>query len=86
MNGRADVVNFFPVAFNLSSVFEQWPLTNSEYHLSQADSGVKIVYTGLTQASAFDYLNDPLTPDTYGTNFDEALTNADTKLNPTRQP
>jgi hypothetical protein len=78
INGRADVVNFFPVAFNLSSVFQQWPLTNSEYHLSQADSGVKIVYTGLTEGNAFDYLNDPLTPDTYGANFDEALTNADT--------
>src|SRR5208282_963088 len=78
VNGRADVINFFPVAFNLARALEQWPWTNSEYHLSQEDKAVKIVYTALTPGNAFDYLNNPLTPDTYGTNFDEALTNADT--------
>jgi alpha-tubulin suppressor-like RCC1 family protein len=78
VNGRADVINFFPVAFNLVRVLEQWPLTNSEYHLSQAGNAVKMVYTALTPGNAFDYLNDPLTPDNYGTNFDKALTSADT--------
>jgi hypothetical protein len=78
VNGRADVINFFPVAFKLARALEQWPWTNSEYHLSQEDKAVKMVYTGLTPANAFDYLNNPLTPNTCGTNFNRALTNADT--------
>lgn len=78
VNGRADAINFFPVAFKLARVLEQWPWTNSEYHLSQEDKAVKMVYTGLTPDNAFDYLNNPLTPATYGANFNRALTNADT--------
>jgi alpha-tubulin suppressor-like RCC1 family protein len=78
IQGRSDLVNFFPVAFNLSSVFQKFPLTTCEYHLSQADNAVKIVYTGLTPGNAFDYLTNTTATDGYGVNFDEAPQSADT--------
>jgi len=41
VNGRCDLINFFPVALCLSNVMQWLPPTNGwEYHLSQADSAV----------------------------------------------
>ena len=45
----------------------------------QDDSAVKFVYAGLTPTNAFDYLTNTASAG-YGTNFDEAVTNAGTLL------
>jgi hypothetical protein len=79
VNGRCDLINFFPVALCLSNVLQLLPPANGwEYHLSQADSAVKFVYTSLTQSNAFDYLTNWDGYDDYGINTDEWVTNADT--------
>jgi hypothetical protein len=87
VNGRSDLVNFFPVALRLGNVLRLLSPTNGyEYHLVQDDAGlplsmgngaVKFVYTSLTPANAFDYLTNTASFG-YGTNFDAAVTNADT--------
>jgi hypothetical protein len=78
VNGRSDLVNFFPVALCLSNIFQWLPPTNGfEYRLVQNDSAVKFVYTSLTPTNIFDYLTNTASYG-YGTNFDEAVTNADT--------
>lgn len=79
VNGRSDLVNFIPVALNLSSIMQLMPPTNGwEYHLSQADSAVKFVYTSLTTGNAFDYLTDATNSSGYGVNTNEAAYAADT--------
>ena len=79
VNGRADLVNFFPVALCLSNVLQWLPPTNGwEYHLAQADSAVKFVYTSLTPTNAFDYLTNVTATAGYGVNGDEAPQSADT--------
>lgn len=79
VNGRSDLVNFFPVALCLSNTMQLLPPTNGwEYHLSQADSAVKFVYTTLTQGNAFDYLTDATNSSGYGVNTNEAAYAADT--------
>ena len=86
VNGRSDVVNFFPVALRLGSVLHLFSPTNGfEYRLLQDDaapplqgnSPIKFVYTGLTQANAFDYLTNTVSTG-YGANFDETAAAADT--------
>jgi uncharacterized Zn-binding protein involved in type VI secretion len=83
VNGRSDLVNFFPVALCLSNILQLLPPSSGyEYHLYQADSAsiggaVKFVYTSLTLTNAFDYLTNTASFG-YGTNFDEAAMNADT--------
>ncbi len=94
VNGRSDLINFFPVALNLGNLFQWLPPTNGfEYHLIQNDSAVKFVYTGLTLTNAFDYLTNTVATNGYGTNFvaamtnfDEAVTNADTIQVPNLPP
>ena len=79
VNGRCDLINFFPVALCLSNVLQWLPPANGwEYHLSQADSAVKFVYTSLMPTNAFDYLTNWDGYDDYGVNTDEWVTNADT--------
>jgi hypothetical protein len=64
--GRSDYVNFFPVALCLSNVLQLLPLANGfEYHLSQANGAVKILYTDLTQSNTFDYLTNSAAPTDY---------------------
>jgi len=78
VNGHADVVNFFPISLSMSNALQMLPLTNGyEYHLSQADGAVKIVYSSLMPTNAFDYLTN-LNSYGYGLNFNEGITNADT--------
>ena len=83
VQGRSDLVNFFPVALCLSNVLQLLPPSSGyEYHLYQADSAsiggaVKFVYTSLTLTNAFDYLTNTASFG-YGANFDEAAMNADT--------
>jgi hypothetical protein len=78
VNGRSDLVNFFPVALRLGNNLHLLSPTNGfEYHLVQDYSAVKFVYTGLTLTNAFDYLTNTASTG-YGANFDKAVTNADT--------
>jgi alpha-tubulin suppressor-like RCC1 family protein len=78
VNGRSDLINFFPVALSLSNVLQLLPPSSGyEYHLVQNDSAVKFVYTPLSSTNAFDYLTNIASID-YGTNFDEVAINADT--------
>jgi hypothetical protein len=78
VNGRSDLINFFPVALTMSNALQLLPLTNGySYHLSQADSAVKFLYTSLMPNNAFDSLTN-LNSFGYGTNSDEWVTNADT--------
>jgi Alpha/beta hydrolase of unknown function (DUF900) len=83
MQGRSDLVNFFPVALQLGNILRLLPPTNGyEYHLYQADraiigGAVKFIYTSLTLTNAFDYLTNTASFG-YGTNFDEAALEADT--------
>ena len=78
VQGRSDLVNFFPVALCLSNALSMFvPTIGYEYHLSQADSAVKLVYTSLMPTNTADYLTN-LDSYGYGTNADEWVTNADT--------
>jgi hypothetical protein len=83
VQGRSDLVNFFPVVLRLGNILRLLPPTNGyEYHLYQADraiigGAVKFVYTSLTPTNAFDYLTNTASFG-YGTNFDKAAFEADT--------
>ena len=82
VNGKCDLVNYFPVALGLSNALRLAPLTNGyEYHLLQNDgvdfNAFKFVYTGLTADNAFDYLTNASSTG-YGTNFNKTADNADT--------
>jgi hypothetical protein len=83
VQGRSDLVNFFPVALRLGNILRLLPPTNGyEYHLYQADraiigGAVKFVYTSLAPTNAFDYLTNTASFG-YGTNFDKAAFEADT--------
>ncbi len=89
VQGRSDVVNFFPIALCLSNTLQLLPLTDGyEYHLYDADSGplcgaVKFIYTSLTPSNAFDYLANVTATAGYGVNSDEPAYAADTiQVNP----
>ena len=89
VQGRSDLVNFFPVALCLSNTLQLLPPSSGyEYHLYDADSGplcgaVKFVYTSLTPTNTFDYLTDVTATAGYGVNSDEPVQEADTiRVNP----
>ena len=78
INGRSDLVNYFPVVLCSSNTLQFLPPSDGyEYHLVQDDSAVKFVYTSLTPTNAFDYLTNTASTG-YGANFDEAVANTDT--------
>ena len=83
VNGRSDLVNFFPVALCLSNALQLLPTSSGyEYHLYQADSttigeAVNFAYTSLKPDNTFSYLTDANSLG-YGTNLDEPAMNADT--------
>jgi alpha-tubulin suppressor-like RCC1 family protein len=83
VQGRSDLVNFFPVALNFGNALQSLPPSEGyEYHLYQADcapigGAVKFVYTSLTRDNAFSYLTDANSSG-YGTNFNESAMEADT--------
>jgi len=83
VQGRSDLVNFFPVALRLGNILRLLPPSNGyEYHLYQADKAiiggaVKFVYTSMAPTNAFDYLTNAASFG-YGTNFDKAAFEADT--------
>lgn len=78
VNGRCDVIDFFPVWLSLSNVLQQLPLTNGySYRLSHAAGAVNFVYTDLARDNGYSYLTN-LNSLGYGTAFDKATHEADT--------
>jgi len=66
IQGRRDLIDFFPVCFNLSSLFQSNSIsagvnladTNYQYVLSQADSALRFAYTSLTPTNYMAFLRD----------------------------
>jgi hypothetical protein len=60
VHGTRDLVDYFPVYINISSVAQLWltnqQYTNLEFRLSQADGALRFVYTSLTPTNFMDYL------------------------------
>lgn len=57
VNGRNDLVDFFPVWLNLKAMLDYRPRQQGvQYRLRQADEAVKMVLTDLTADKAGDYL------------------------------
>ncbi len=57
VNGRSDLLDFFPVWLDISTVLSNYPPANGAiYKLRQADDALKFVYTDLTHTNAGDYL------------------------------
>ncbi len=78
IQGRSDLVNFFPVVLCLSNALQLLPPASGyEYHLVQDDGAVKFVYTSLMPTNAFDYLTNTASAG-YGANFIEWSSYADT--------
>ncbi|HEX3799989.1 MAG TPA: hypothetical protein VH413_14950 [Verrucomicrobiae bacterium] len=68
VNGRNDLVNFFPIAINFGDTLEKLSPTNGyEYRLSQSDEAIAIVYTSLPLNDSFDYLTNSSSDARYGT-------------------
>ena len=85
VNGRSDLVNFFPVALCFSNILEVMAPTNGyEYHLSQGDGAANFVYTSLTPTNAFDYLTNSTSVIGYGSSFDKTAYAADSILFPSQ--
>jgi len=83
VNGIDDLKNFFPVFLSIkepviniaSSLATYSPSTPVQYVLKQDDGALEFVYTDLTRASAYDYLNGTRT-NGFGPSFDQAPTSA----------
>ena len=59
INGTRDLVDFFPVCINIQSLLQSQPsLTNLSFVLTQADSALLYVTTGLTPTNYMDYLRN----------------------------
>jgi hypothetical protein len=57
VNGRSDLIDFFPVWLNIGLILSNYPAGSGiEYRLSQSDDALKFVYTDLTNTNAGDYL------------------------------
>jgi hypothetical protein len=60
INGAKDLVNYFPVYFDITQLVQVLPPSAGyTYKISQADSAVNFVYTNLSVGRAFDYLRPP---------------------------
>jgi len=70
VNGRSDLLDFFPVWFDLWYAFFYFPPSDGfQYKLRQDDAALKAVYTDLTKDHAGDYLTTDA--DTYGNLFNQ---------------
>jgi len=66
VQGRRDLVDFFPVYLNIGSLFQSNALsagisatdTNYQFILSQADGALRFAYTDLTPTNYMDFLRD----------------------------
>jgi len=77
VNGHSDLIDFFPVWLDLHDLLKQFPPSEDiQYKLKQADSGLKAVYTDLTQAHAGSFLT--VNNAVYGPAFDQPAHTAPT--------
>jgi hypothetical protein len=77
VQGRIDLVNFFPLWLDLHDALDNLPPSYGiEYKLRQNNGSVKFVYTDLTKEQVGDFL-DKESP-TYGSRFDQPAYIADT--------
>lgn len=53
VNGRADLLDFFPVKFNLAEVLNVLPKEDFYYRLSHEENALNIVWTNLRQSASF---------------------------------
>ncbi len=77
VNGRSDLLDFFPVWLDIKLALNNYPVTNGAvYKLRQADEALRFVYTDLTRAHAGDYL--VVSNSTCGVAFSQNACEADT--------
>ena len=77
VDGIADLQNFIPVYLDIGQFLSRLPPDNGfTYKLKQADEALNLVYTNLTQATAFDYLSNPESG--FGPDLDRAASTAPT--------
>jgi|GEM_PF-1697444 len=77
VNGRSDLIDFFPVWLDVKSVLERYPVTSGAvYKLRQADGALKFVYTDLAHDTAGDFLIAET--NTYGVATNQNAYEADT--------
>ena len=77
VDGRSDLLDFFPVWLDVESLLESMPPGNGiTWKLRHADGAVRVAYTDLAAASAGDYLFED--SNTYGANADETSCSAQT--------
>lgn len=69
VDGRCDLIDFFPVYLDIKQLLTVLPHTSGgfTYKLKQADGRLNFVYTDLSRDHAFDYLTKESS--VYGTNF-----------------
>ncbi len=61
VNGRRDLVDFFPVFLDLKQLLTVLPTSSGfSYKLKHADGALRFVYTNLTRDTAFDYQRPPV--------------------------
>lgn len=77
VNGRCDLVDFFPLWLDLRDVLTNLPPSSSvEYRISQADGALRAVYTDLTREEAGSFLTTD--GNSYGPSFNQGSHEADT--------
>ena len=77
VNGVNDLLNFIPVYLDIGQFLKLLPPANGfTYKLRQEHGALNLVYTNLTQATAFTYLNNPDTG--FGPGLDQSAASAET--------
>ncbi len=76
VDGSRDLVDFFPLYFDIKHMLEVLPTDTHTYKLSQADSALNFVYTNLRANQADDFLIEDLQE--YGVNYDQEAKSAHT--------
>ena len=78
VNGRMDLIDFFPLALDLYVALQELPPSDGyEYRLTHEDGSVNFVYTDLQRTDALQYLTNPDSY-SYGVAFNKRAFEADT--------
>ena len=76
VNGRSDLLDFFPVWLDIHDTLNLVPSGTVQYKLKQADGAVRAIYTDLTKGTAGAFLTTE--GNTYGPSFNQNSYEADT--------
>lgn len=77
INSLRDLIDFFPVSLDFSEAIKAYPPDGqTRYILSQADSAVSIVFTGLNASNAGSF-NQKINSDIYGDTFNQPWSQAE---------